>query len=139
MRRKNNFAPPVAIGAVSLITVFAVLCLTVFALLSLSTAQADARLSDKAAAATYHYYAADAEAEAILARLRQGEVPAAVTVTEKGTYRYGCPISDTQLLAVEVAVNGTDYTIYRWQSISTAQWVADDSLPVWDGGGTKEE
>ena len=139
MSDKRTASPPVVVGAVSLITAFAVLCLVVFALLSLSTAQADTRLSDKASAATYGYYEADAEAEAILARLRAGEVPASVTVTDEGTYRYGCPISDTQLLAVEVAVHGTDYTILRWQALSTAAWKADDSIPVWDGGTMQEE
>ena len=139
MSDKRTASPPVVVGAVSLITVFAVLCLVVFALLSLSTAQADTRLSDKAAAATYGYYEADAEAEAILARLRAGEVPTSVAVTERGTYRYGYPISDTQLLAVEVAVENTHYTILRWQALSTARWQADDSLPVWDGGTMQEE
>ncbi len=139
MSDKRTASPPVVVGAVSLITVFAVLCLVVFALLSLSTAQADTRLSDKAAAATYGYYTADTEAEAILARLRAGEVPTSVTVTERGTYRYGCPISDTQLLAVEVAVGKNHYTILRWQALSTAEWVADDSLLVWDGGNMQEE
>jgi len=40
---------------------------------------------------------------------------------------------------VEVAVEDTDYTIIRWQARSTAEWVADDSLPVWDGGSMQEE
>ena len=39
---KTNFRPP-ALGGVSLLVIFAVLCLTVFALLSLSTVQADCR------------------------------------------------------------------------------------------------
>ena len=127
------------VGAVSLLTIFAVLCLTVFALLSLSTVQADQRLSDKSFAAVAGYYAADCAAEEILAQLRAGEIPEGVTAYEGGLYRYGCPISDTQTLVVEVAVEDTDYTIIRWQARSTADWVADDSLPVWDGGSMQEE
>ena len=139
MSEKRTFSPPVVVGAVSLLTIFAVLCLTVFALLSLSTVQADQRLSDKSFAAVAGYYAADCAAEEILAQLRAGEVPEGVTAYEGGLYRYGCPISDTQTLVVEVAVENTDYTIIRWQARSTAEWVADDSLPVWDGGSMQEE
>ena len=139
MSEKRTFTPPVVVGAVSLLTIFAVLCLTVFALLSLSTVQADQRLSDKSFAAVEGYYAADCAAEEILAQLRAGEIPEGVTAYEGGLYRYGCPISDTQTLVVEVAVEDTDYTIIRWQARSTADWVADDSLPVWDGGSMQEE
>ena len=139
MSEKRTFSPPVVVGAVSLLTIFAVLCLTVFALLSLSTVQADQRLSDKSFAAVAGYYAADCAAEESLAQLRAGEVPEGVTAYEGGIYRYGCPISDTQTLVVEVAVEDTDYTIIRWQARSTADWVADDSLPVWDGGSMQEE
>ena len=139
MSEKRTFSPPVVVGAVSLLTIFAVLCLTVFALLSLSTVQADGRLSDKSFAAVAGYYAADCAAEEILAQLRTGTIPAGVTAYDGGLYRYGCPISDTQTLVVEVAVEDTDYTIIRWQARSTAEWVADDSLPVWDGGSMQEE
>ena len=139
MSEKRTFSPPVVVGAVSLLTIFAVLCLTVFALLSLSTVQADQRLSDKSFAAVAGYYAADCAAEEILAQLRAGEIPEGVTAYEGGLYRYGCPISDTQTLVVEVAVEDADYTIIRWQARSTAEWVADDSLPVWDGGSMQEE
>lgn len=139
MSEKRTFSPPVVVGAVSLLTIFAVLCLTVFALLSLSTVQADGRLSDKSLAAVVGYYEADCAAEEILAQLRAGEVPDGVTAYEGNIYRYGCPISDTQTLAVEVAIEDADYTILRWQACSTADWVADDSLPVWDGGSMQEE
>ena len=137
-KQKRGFKAPV-VGGSSLLVIFAVLCLTVFALLSLSTVQADERLSDKSFAAVAGYYAADCAAEEILAQLRAGEVPEGVTAYEGGLYRYGCPISDTQTLVVEVAVEDADYTIIRWQARSTAEWVADDSLPVWDGGSMQEE
>ena len=60
MDKKSRFSPP-AVGAVSLLVVFAVLCLTVFALLSLTTVQADVRLADAAAEAVTNYYAARSE------------------------------------------------------------------------------
>lgn len=131
MNERQRFSPP-AVGGSSLLVIFAVLCLTVFAMLALSTVQANGRLSDASAEAVTAYYAADAQAEAILAQLRAGRVPEDVTVTGE-TYTYTCPISDTQALEVEVRVNGTDYEVLRWQSVSTADWQADESLHVWDG------
>lgn len=132
---ERRFSTP-AVGGSSLLVIFAVLCLTVFALLGLSTVQADGRLSDASAEAVSAYYAADCQAEAILARLRAGDLPEGVeeTVTPEGrTCAYTCPISDTQLLAVEVRLEGTDYTVLRWQAVSTADWAADETLDLWDG------
>ena len=132
---EKRFSAPI-VGGSSLLVIFAVLCLTVFALLGLSTVQADGRLSDASAEAVSAYYAADCQAETILAQLRAGELPEGVeeTVTPEGrTCAYTCPISDTQTLAVEVRLEGTDYTVLRWQAVSTADWAADETLDLWDG------
>lgn len=118
------------IGGSSLLIIFAVLCLTVFALLGLSTVHANKRLSDISIQAVSDYYAADHEAEQILARLRMGEIPA--EVSRKGdVLSYACPISDSQQL--QVAVRCDDWTILRWQAVSTASWQADESLNLWNG------
>ena len=129
-RQRQNAAP--VVGGASLLVIFAVLCITVFALLSMSTVRADARLSESSAKAVEGYYEADFAAEEILARLRAGEQPEGV-VYENGVYIYACPISETQTLLVEVKVEGSEYTVLRWQAKSTANWEADDSLPVWTG------
>ena len=121
------------IGGSSLLVIFAVLCLTVFALLGLSTAQAGQRLSEASAAVTAGYYKADAQAEQILAQLRSGEVPENVTALADNRYAYACPVSDTQELQVEVQVSGRAYRILRWQTVSTADWEAEDDMTVWDG------
>lgn len=131
---RERFSPP-AVGGSSLLVIFAVLCLTVFALLGLSTVQAGGRLSGASADAVSAYYDADCHAEAILARLRAGELPEGVT-RSGDTYFYACPISDTQELRVEVRLEGETWTVLRWQAVSTARWEADDTLAVWDGGAT---
>ena len=131
MSQKQKFSPP-AVGASSLLVIFAVLCLTVFALLSIATVRADGRLGDKVEEAVIGYYQADCQAEEILARLRNGEVPAGVTL-EHGVYTYACPISDTQVLAVQVYLDEDTYQILRWQARSTVSWQADDRIPVWNG------
>lgn len=135
---KRSFSPP-TIGGSSLLVIFAVLCLTVFALLSLSTVQADGRLSDKTLEATESYYRADSKAEEILAELRSGQVPDGVTRTDLGQtegeagYSYAVKITDSQALAVDVIIKGQDYEILRWQAVSTADWKANEGLNVWTG------
>ncbi len=142
---KKRFSPP-AVGGSSLLVIFAVLCLTVFALLSMSTVQADKRLSDASAETVKGYFDADSAAEAILARLRRGEVPDGVTVTDLPlasgvgdsflSAQYACPISPTQVLRVAVLFRGglgDSYEIRYWQAVSSAQWEPDDSITVWDG------
>ena len=136
-RKKQRFSPP-AVGGASLLVVFAVLCLTVFALLSLTTVQADVRLADASVQAVADYYAADLEAQTILARLRAGEQPEGVAFSGSGLLRaeYTCRISDTQELQVSVilrGIAGQDYQIERWQAVPSVEWESDESLDLWDG------
>ena len=133
MGEKERFSPP-AVGGSSLLVIFAVLCLTGFALLGLSGVQAGGRLSDASAQAVSAYYDADCRAEEILAALRQGVVMEGVRREADGIYAYTCPISDTQALEVRVRLDGEDWSVLRWQAVSTAQWEADESLDLWDGG-----
>lgn len=135
MGNEKRFSPP-AVGGVSLLVVFAVLCLTVFALLALTTVQADVRLADASARAVTDYYAADCAAQALLARLRNGERPQDVELSdraENGTFtaRYAVPISDTQELQVEVELaDGGYYRVLRWQAVPSVEWEGDESLEL---------
>lgn len=133
---RERFSPP-AVGGISLLVVFAVLCLTVFALLALTTVQADVRLADASAQAVEEYYAADCQAQEILARIRNGETPEGVELSETDgvtSVRYACPISDGQELQVEARVSWDgSYRILRWQAVATREWESDESLNLWDG------
>lgn len=120
------------VGISSLLVIFGVLCLVVFAMLSVATVRAGERLGDSNEEAVLGYYEADSQAEWILAKLRAGEVPGGVT-EENGIYSYRCPISETQVLAVRVAVRGQSYEILQWQMVSVSEWNAEDALPVWKG------
>ena len=131
MRTRESVSPPV-VGGSSLLVIFAVLCLTVFALLGLSTVQADRRLSDASAEAVRAYYAADVQAEKILAQLREGQVPQGVAVNA-AFYAYVCPISDTQELQVQLRCSGGTWEVLEWKAVSTASWETDDTITVWDG------
>ena len=129
MRRSDT---PPAVGGSSLLVIFIVLCLTVFALLSLSSVQADGRLSTASAEAVRAYYAADCEAEGILAKLRQGKMPEGV-IKQGDSYKYECEISEVQKLVVEAEVSEEEYRILRWQAVSTTEWKEEDTLNLWDG------
>ena len=76
-----------SVGAVSLLTVFCVLCLVIFAVLSVSTAQSQRALSRACAESVEEYYEAQSRAEELLARLRSGEIPPEVE-REGITYTY---------------------------------------------------
>ncbi len=137
MESKKRTSMPVT-GGSSLLAIFAVLALTIFAVLSVSTVTADQKLAEKAVSATEAYYQADCRAEAILAKIRSGEIPDGVKKTGK-TYSYSCKVSDTSRLMVEVRVNDEEYEVLRWQMVSSAEWENDESLPVWDGEVIIEE
>lgn len=128
---KRRIQPPI-VGGSSLLVIFAVLCLTVFALLGFSTVQADMRLSDASAEAVSEYYEAELQAETILAAIRSGNIPEGVSA-DGDVYTYSCRISDMQELQAEVRLDGKDWEILRWQSVSTADWEEENTLSVWNG------
>lgn len=130
MKKTHRMSAP-AIGGSSLLVIFAVLCLTVFALLSLSTAQAEKRMSDASAQALTAYYAADLEAEQIFARLRAGENVPGVQ-KNAWLYSYSCPISEQQILEVELENKENTWHVCRWQVIARSGTVSE-TLPVWNG------
>ena len=132
MNKQHKFHAPI-VGGSSLIVIFAVLCLTVFALLGLSTVRASQKLSDISAKSVSDYYSADSTAEAILAELRAGNIPDGV-IADDEIYRYVCPVSDTQALAVEVQVTDKDHwEIISWNTFSTVSWDGNDTLTVRTG------
>ena len=136
-RQKDRFSSPPPVGGISLLVIFAVLSLTVFALLSLTTVLADKRLADASAQAIADYYAADARAQEILARIRNGEEPEGVAFYDGSALyaEYAVSISETQELQVEVTLDplSGEYTVERWQAVPTGEWTPDDEISLWDG------
>lgn len=129
-KRKLSFT---SVGGSSILTIFAVLCFIVFALLSLSTSKANHNLSMKSVDAVRDYYAADTEAETILAEIRAGQMPEGVKKKGK-IYSYACPLNDTQQLSVEVEISGKEkYKIKKWKKEYIGEWAPDDTIDVWDG------
>ena len=131
MKRRESAAP---VGAGMLLVSFAELCLVAFAALYLSSAGAEDRLSRASAETLLARREADAEAEAILARLRAGEVPEGVR-QENDVYDYTVPIAPDRELRVSVRRAGETYTVLFWREAPTGDWQADDRLTLWDGEG----
>lgn len=132
MHKRKRTGGPAPVSGSSLLVIFAILCLTTFALLSLSTVQAHLRRMDSLNSAVADYYAADCQAEARLAEARRDCVLRSAPRVEHCVWTI--PVSDSQALAVEVELRDTnDYTVTRWQLISTADWTPEDDLSVWDG------
>ena len=131
MKRQESAAP---VGAGMLLVSFAVLCLVAFAALCLSSAGAEDRLSRASAETLLARREADAEAEAILARLRAGEVPEGVR-QENDVYDYTVPIAPDRELQVSVRRAGETYTVLSWREGPTGDWQADERLTLWDGEG----
>lgn len=137
MKQKSSVSIP-AVGAGSLLAIFAVLCLTVFALMSLTTVQAEKRLAEASGRAVKAYYAADLQAEEIFARLRAGQLPEEVRVQED-LYTYRCAISDNQYLDVALEKTGAGWRVLRWQAVAREGSGETDTLPVWRGTMERKE
>lgn len=127
-----------ALGGSSLLVIFAVLVLTVFMLLTVTTVQADRRLCEASLEAVTDYYAADLLAEEMFARLRNGETPPHVQISN-GHYHYRCAISETQILEVTLLKNNDTWQVLRWQAVPITSDTALETLPVWDGDTALEE
>ena len=131
MKNETRDIQPPAVGSSSLLVAFALLCLTVFALLSLSTVQAEKRLSQSSAQAVENYYRAACQAETIFAQLRAGALPREVTLAQ-GVYRYSVPIGEELTLQVELTRVEDLWKVLRWQTLAPERELVD-GLPVWDG------
>lgn len=150
----------IGVGVTSFVLIFVLLALMTFAVLSLTSAQADLRLSEKSAERTTAWYEAENAANDILTDLlraaREGPEALAETAADRGVALgadgaavYEVPLDQDQVLAVEavLAADGTDWEIRRWQAVSEYDWTGEEQpldllgpggLPV-SVGGDKEE
>jgi len=119
MDNKGTMHRPL-IGGSALIVIFAVLCLVTFSLLMLVTENSAYRLSEVSADANHAYYEADRKAEATFASIRSGSIPSHVT-QEDNCFTYTEQISDTKLLHVKVECIDGEWTVLRWQALSTVR------------------
>lgn len=140
------------VGYVSVMVIFVTVCLTLFAVLSLSAAGSDDAFNKRSGEYLQQYYAADARAQEILARMDETahnaeegllvdaleafaeEIGGEVSPMKGGCkVKYSVQINNRQELMCEVffAQNG-GFEKTRWQSVVISG--DDESHPnVWDG------
>lgn len=136
MKQQEHYSPP-AVGGSSLLAIFAVLCLAVFTLLGLSSVQAERRQADAAVKSVYDYYDADLRAQEIYAMIRSGKEVDGVRKTGD-LYEYEVPVSQQQILKVQLRKSGDQWEILQWQTVPI-ELNPDDLLDVWKGAETEEE
>lgn len=143
-------------GGVTILVIFAALCLAIFSALSMGAVRADKRLSEKYAAQTSRYYAADSAAEAWLADAdrqlaalkKQNDEVAFWQKTaaafgdafdpETRQLSFQTKISDAQELRVVVQLTYADTPtekIVLWSAVTTIDIEFDESMTVWEGEG----
>lgn len=149
MKKKEN--APFGAGISSLLMLFVILCLTVFGVLAYMTAQADSRLSARAAETVAAYYQADSAAEELLAQTDEAvfslsgetaEIQEALealgytVVLEDGllTAEYVIPVDETRQYLLRIVFDQPDgsYRVITRQTEETAVWGEED-LEVWQG------
>lgn len=141
-------------GLPSLLVIFIVLCLVTFAVLSYVSAKRDYSLSQKTADRVQLYYETDlkARAELLSVEIQLYDIYSQLPRREESLFLQECrkafpdmtgnslsfqiPYGESQALLVELSLllpqseEDSPYQITKWQVITTADWNADDSLPV---------
>jgi len=135
--REKNHSKPIGLnnGSALILMLFSVLCLTVLAALSLISANSQWNLAQRSADSVSAYYAADLKAAGILEEVKSGNTGNVETAEAMGIMYYGYSVEIDENRGLEVLVSETDGTfeILTWKTVQYNEWVADESLPVWDG------
>ena len=123
-RRENS---PVGVGVLTVLTVLLVLVLAVFSALTYATAKADRNLSRINADTVTAWYAADAQAAALLEEFEAGS---------EETLEATLPMTERQSLYVRFQreADGT-VTVLDWRTVLTEEAEEGSSLPVYGSEG----
>lgn len=125
-------------GLITILMVFMLLCLITFAVLTLSSARADLRYSEQTAERARNYYAAELRASQRLKEIDE-ELQETYNEKEVNAREQICfteTIDETSMLEVKLQLcEGKEddrkrYRIESWQTVSTAEWNPDETLPV---------
>lgn len=133
---KDKKLPAPVVGGSSLLVIFSVVCLILFALLMLQTVRNNLRTAEASRQAVADYYEADCRAEEILAEIRMGELPEMVTLAKKPEgefYSWSCPVGKTQVLEVEVRMDGREYEILKWKTRAFTEENEEEIQDLWEG------
>lgn len=133
----------VGTGASLMLMIVVVLMLAVLGMLAFSSAQAGRRQTDRHVGSVTAYYAADAQAERVLAQLDAlGEDAAAqlavdgISLARDGdVWTYAVRVDDQRELCVRVRLTEEGVQVESWQVVRTDDWSPDGSLQLLDAVG----
>lgn len=149
MKSKKKFG--LNVGASSILVIIVVLCLVCFSGLSITSANADLRLSQKLAERTNSYYKACNEAQIQLKKLTadlasiynesssEEEYKNNVNKSLSDSLSFYCSINENQVLQVSISPlypqnpSGDFYEITHWQIVNLTSFELNDTLPVFQG------
>lgn len=149
MKSKKKFG--LNVGASSILVIIVVLCLVCFSGLSITSANADLRLSQKLAERTNSYYKACNEAQIQLKKLTadlasiynesssEEEYKNNVNKSLSDSLSFYCSINENQVLQVSISPlypqnpSGDFYEITYWQIVNLTSFELNDTLPVFQG------
>ncbi|MDD3920974.1 MAG: hypothetical protein PHO41_07395 [Eubacteriales bacterium] len=132
----NNRLPSNAgVGVASILLIVIMLSMTVFASLSLLTAKNDETLTEKTAAYTRAYYAADAAAQRTIANMNAalasgGALPAGAALS------FSIPVNDSTALAVTLRMDGENAYVIESYGVEPIQTqtteLEEESFQLWN-------
>ena len=161
MEQNKSTKSIISTGTTSIVLIFVMLSLLTFSVLSLTSAQANLRLSRLSADRTTEYYAAENAANDILIQVASAldeayllsSSPNAfyslaqstledmdLTFVEEDRLAYDVPLGENQILVVELELSydtlpsGRHYTITSWQAISEYDWNPDGGMQLMSPG-----
>lgn len=143
----------VGVGASSILMIFIILCLTTLGVLSFASARANLQLTTRRQTQVQAYYATQAEAQRLLARIDEALLAARaepntydeqvkslaalderIAVKNNGTVELTLPVGQTQELHLTLAIGGaedaTRYTVMTHYLINIEEWEPDTSLEL---------
>lgn len=116
---------PAGIGVVTVFTILILLCLAVFSALTLSSARADAKLSQARADGVSAWYAADTAAAGLAAGFADSQETELETTI---------PINDLRELYLHlVREDDGSVSVLAWQTRLTGSEQTDSGPELWDG------
>ncbi len=120
---------PVRLGPLALLLTVVSICLTTLCVLTVTTAQADLRLSEKYAKTVQERYELEAEGQRELAALREGK--SLLLEEPDGTFRLELEQDNAKLTAL-FRKDGDGYEVVSWRH--ERAWKENDSIgELWSG------
>lgn len=145
----------VGVGASSILMIFIVLSLTTLGVLSFASARADLALSDRRQAQVEAYYAAEADAQALIAQIDEAlytavqtpetyeasvraleSLDSAITVEEDLSIVLALPVGASQLLTIRLVPGGAEgtarYIMDEHYLLNIEEWEPDTTMNLAD-------